>query len=408
MQDTSLEIKHLLAGSPLRDRRTATLVAILFVALLGIGAYNLLWPLYGGAPRMIEAFVIGVLIAVIASGPAILFVWYLDRREHESPLLLAGVALWGAAVSASVSLAFSNTLYGYMLRLAKQSGGKIFGFSAETFTAVVTSPMVEEVVKGAAILILFWLLRSDLHDLRDGMLYGAMVGLGFNAAQYTIFLLNEFAISGTPPFLSLAALQFVFLGINGHFIYSALFGAGFGLARQTRNPTLKWLAPVSGVALAIYANVLANTLGTKVINDLVRALTGSRLLFSETPPQIVWLATAAGTLASQLWAFVLLSIGIYQNEKWEVELIRKQLVSEVNTAVTPLEYALIAADAPFKVRDVPGYAPATAHAIMHAQNELAYRKWQVEQEGGKVEDDELAQAWRARVAQLRENAERLR
>ncbi|MEW5717999.1 MAG: PrsW family glutamic-type intramembrane protease [Chloroflexota bacterium] len=406
MQDTSLEIKHLLAGSPLRDRRTAMLAGILFVALLGFGAYNLLWPFYGGSPRMIEAFVIGALIAMIASGPAILFVWYLDRREHESPLLLAGAALWGAAVSASISLAFSNTLYGYMLRLAKQSGGKIFGFSAETFTSVVTSPLIEEVVKGAAILILFWLLRSDLHDLRDGMLYGAMVGLGFNAAQYTIFLLNEFAISGTPPFLSLAALQFVFLGINGHFIYSALFGAGFGLARQTRNPTLKWLAPVSGVVLAIYANVMANTLGTKVINDLVRALTGNRLFFSETPPQIVWLATAAGTVASQLWAFVLLSIGVYQNEKWEVELIRKQLLSEVNTAVTPLEYALIAADAPFKVRDVPGYLPATAHAIMHAQNELAYRKWQVEQEGGKVEGDELVQAWRARVAQLRESAER--
>ena len=404
MQDTSLEIKNLLAGSPLRHPRNAALAGVLFVALLGIGAYNLLWPLYGGSPRMIQAFVMGALIAMIASGPAILFVWYLDRREHESPLLLAGAALWGAVVSASMSLAFSNTLYGYMLRLAKQSGGKIFGLSAETFTSVLTSPIVEEVVKGLAILVLFWLLRSDLHDLRDGMLYGAMVGLGFNAAQYTIFLLDEFAISGAPPYLSLAALQFVFLGINGHFIYSALFGAGFGLARQTRNPTLKWLAPLGGIALAIYANIMANTLGTKVINDLVRALTGNRLLFAETPPQIVWLAAAAGSLASHFWAFVLLGIGVYQTEKWEIEMIRKQLVGEVNTAVTPLEYALIAADAPFKVRDVPGYSPATAHAIMHAQNELAYRKWQIEQEGGEVEKDELVQAWRAQVVQLRADA----
>ena len=149
---------------------------------------------------------------------------------------------------------------------------------------------------------------------------------------------------------------------------------------------------------------MANTLGTKVINDLVRALTGSRLLFAETPPQIVWLAAAAGSLASHFWAFVLLGIGVYQTEKWEIEMIRKQLVGEVNTAVTPLEYALIAADAPFKVRDVPGYSPATAHAIMHAQNELAYRKWQIEQEGGEVEKDELVQAWRAQVVQLRADA----
>lgn len=404
MHNSSLEMKNLLAGSPLRRPTNAAMAGILFAILLGVGAYNLLWPLYGGAPRMIEAFVLGACIATIASVPAVLLVWFLDRREHESPLLLAGTALWGAVVSASMSLVFNNSLYGYMLQLAKHSGGKILGISPETFTSVLTSPIVEEAVKGVAILVLFWFLRSDLNDLRDGMLYGAMVGLGFNAAQYTIFLLNEFAYSGTPPYWSLAALQFVFLGVNGHFIYSALFGAGFGLARQTRNPTLKWLAPLGGIALAIYANILANTLGTKVINDLARAFTGNRLLFATTPPLIVWLVTAAGTLLSQFWAYVLLSIGVYQTELWEIETIRKQLIGEVNRVVTPLEYTLIAADKPFRVREVPGYAPARAHAIMHAQNELAFRKWQVEEEGGEVEQDELVQAWRAHISELRASA----
>jgi RsiW-degrading membrane proteinase PrsW (M82 family) len=405
MQDTSLEIKHLLAGSPLRRPAYAAAAGVLFAALLGIGAYNLLWALYGGEQRMIEAFVISALIAMLASGPAILFAWYLDRREHESPLLLAGAALWGAVVGASMSLVFNNTLYGYLVHLAKQSGGKILGISAETFTSVLASPVVEEAIKGVAILVLFWLLRSEVKDLRDGMLYGAMVGLGFNATQYSIFLLDAYAYSGIPPFLPLAALQFVFLSVNGHFIYSALFGAGFGLARQTRNPYLKWIAPLGGIALAFYANIMANTLGTKVLNDLARMLTGNRLLLASTPPQIVWLVTAAGTLASQFWAYVLLGIGVYQTEQWEIETIRKQLVSEVNSAVTPLEFALIAADKPFRVRQVPGFSPAVAHAIMHAQNELAYRKWQIEQEGGKVEEDELVQAWRARVTELRASAE---
>lgn len=389
----------------MRHPRNAALVGVLFAALLGVGAYNLLWALYGGEPRMIQAFVVGALIAMLASAPAILFAWYLDRREHESPVLLAGAALWGAVVAASMSLLLNNTLYGYMLQLAKQSGGTILGISAQTFTAVLASPIVEESVKGLAILVLFWLLRSDLKDLRDGMLYGGMVGLGFNATQYAAFLLDEYAYSGVPPFMPLAALQFVFLGINGHFIYSALLGAGFGLARQTRNRHLKWLAPLGGIALAIYANMVANTLGTKVINDLARALTGSRLLFALTPTLTVWLATAAGTLASQFWAYVLLGIGVYQTEQWEIEMIRKQLVGEVNMAVTPFEYALVANDKPFRVRQMPGYPPATARAIMHAQNELAYRKWQVEQTGRPVEEDELVQAWRAQITQLRASAE---
>lgn len=404
MQNTTLEFKHLLAGSPLRRPINAILFGIVLGALLILGAYNLVWPLYGGAPRFIQAFIIGSVIAVLVSIPAVLLVWYLDRREHESPLLLGGAAIWGAVVSASMSLVFSNTLYGYLLRIAKQSGGTILGMSADTFTSVLTSPIVEEIVKGMAILILFWLLRSDFDDLRDGLLYGAMVGLGFNAAQYTIFLLNELAISGTPPYLSLAALQFVFLGVNGHFIYSALLGAGFGLARQTHDPLVKRIAPLGGIVLAIYANILANSLGTKVINDLVRVLTGERLFFATTPPHIVWLASAIGTLASQFWAYVLLAMAIYRSEQWEIETIRQQLFDEINLSVTPEEYTLIEQEMPFKIRNVPGYPPKIAHAIMHAQNELAFRKWHLEAEGYTIAEDELVQAWRERIAQLRASA----
>ncbi len=401
MQNTTLEFKHLLAGSPLRRPINAILFSIVLGALLILGAYNLVWPLYGGAPRFIQAFLIGSVIAVLVSIPAVLLVWFLDRREHESPLLLGGAAIWGAVVSASMSLVFSNTLYGYLLRIAKQSGGTILGMSADTFTSVLTSPIVEEIVKGMAILILFWLLRSDFDDLRDGLLYGAMVGLGFNAGQYTIFLLNEFAISGTPPYLSLAALQFVFLGVNGHFIYSALLGAGFGLARQTHDPLVKRIAPLGGIVLAIYANILANSLGTKVINDLVRALTGERLFFATTPLHIVWLTSAIGTLASQLWAYVFLAIAIYRSEHWEIETIRQQLFDEINVSVTPEEYALIEQETPFTIRNVPGYPPKIAHAIRHAQNELAFRKWHLQTEGYAIEEDELVQAWRERIAQLR-------
>lgn len=404
MQDSSLELKHILAGSPLRRPLNAALFGVLFLVLLVYGAYNLLWPLYGGAPRIIQAFLIGSVIAVVASGPAVLLVWFLDRREHESPWLLAGAAVWGAGVSAGLSLAFSNTLYGYLLRVAKQSGGTILGMSADAFTSAITSPIVEEIVKGIAILILFWLLRSDFDDLRDGLLYGAMVGLGFNAAQYTIFLLNEFALSGTPPYLSLASLQFVFLGVNGHFIYSALFGAGFGLARQTHNRRLKWLAPLGGMMLAVYANVMANTLGTKVINDLARALTDQRLLFAQTPPLIVWATSAAGNIAALLWAYVLLGIAVYTSERWEIETIRKCLFDEVNIAVTPEEYALIEQEAPFRLRTVPGYPPQIAHAILHAQNALAFRKWHLEAAASNIEDDELVQAWRERINQLRAQA----
>ena len=405
MRETSLEMKQLLAESPLRRPAFAGVAAIVFVILFAYGAYNLIWPLYGGAPRMIQAFVISALLAILASVPAIFLLWFLDRREHESPLLLAGAAMWGAVISASLSLVFSNTLYGYMLGVAQRNGGMVLGMSTSAFTSAVTSPIVEEIVKGIAILILFLLLRSDFDDMRDGLLYGAMVGLGFNAAQYTVFLLQEFALSGTPPYLSLGSLHFVFAGVNGHLVYSALLGAGFGLARQTNNRRLKLLAPLGGIALAIYANMMMNTLGSKVINEIVRVFTGERLFFATTPPVIVWVAAAAGNLAAELWAYLLLAIAIYQSEHWEIETIRQHLFGEVNIAVTMEEYEQIQDEKPFRIRRVAGYPPKIAEAIRSAQNELAFRKWHTEQAGKNVEEDDLVNAWRARIAQLRASAE---
>lgn len=401
MQDTSLEIKHLLSGSPLRQPLYAISFGFLLLILFGIGAYNLLWPLYGGAPRILQTFIIGAVIAGLASVPAIGLVWYLDRREHESPLLLTAVALWGAGISAGISSILGAALYGYFLRLAKQTGGNVFGMSAETITSVIAIPIVEEIVKGLAILLIFWLLRADFDDLRDGIIYGAMVGLGFNAAQYTVYLLEEFAATGAAPYFSLSALQFVFLGVNGHFIYSALLGAGFGWARQTHDHRFKLLAPIVGLGLAILANILANSVGTKVINDTARALTGSRLLLASTPALLVWFCTAIGTIASQFWAYILLGVAVIWSEKWEVETIRKYLFGEIGVSVTPDEYVLIERDVSFKGRTVPGYPPKIARAILRSQGELAFRKWHIEEEGGDAEQDELVLAWRADIERRR-------
>lgn len=401
MEDTSLRIKHVLTGSPLRQPAYGVLFLIVIFALLLLGAYNLLWPLYGGAPLIVQTFITGTLVAILVSIPAVAVVWYLDRREHEWPWLLVGAALWGAVVSASMSSLLGSALYGFFLRVAKQAGGSFIGMSAETITTVFATPIVEELIKGMAILVLFWLLRADFDDLRDGLVYGAMVGLGFNAAQYAVNLLDAFIVSGRPPYLGLGALQFVFLGVNGHFIYSALFGAGFGFSRQTHDARLKILAPLGGIVLAILANILANSIGSSLINSIAFALTGERLSLVMTRGYIIWISTALATIAVHFWAYLILGISVLRSEVWEVKTIRDYLFSEVGVSVTPDEYVQIELDAPFQGRVVPGYPKKIAAAILDAQDELAFRKWHVERDGGDVEQDELVQAWRARIAQLR-------
>jgi len=401
VENTTLHVKHALAGSPLRQPVYAIVFLILLGAMLLLGAYNFLWPLYGGAPLILQTFITGSFIAVLFSLPAVAVVWYLDRREHEWPWLLVGAGLWGAVVSASISTLLGSALYGFFLRAVKQTGGTFAGMSAETITTVFATPIVEELIKGIAIVILFGLRRTDFDDLRDGLVYGAMVGLGFNAAQYAVNLLDAFVISGRPPYLGLGALQFVFLGVNGHFIYSALFGAGFGLSRQTHDARIKILAPIGGILLAVLANILANSLGSALLNSIAFALTGERLSLVATRGYIIWIATALATLVTHFWAYIILGFAVMRSEEWEVETIRKYLFGEVGVSVTPDEYVQIELDAPFQGRMVPGYPKKIAAAILDAQDELAFRKWHVEKDGGDAEQDEVVQAWRAHIAQLR-------
>ena len=37
-----------------------------------------------------------------------------------------------------------------------------------------------EIAKALGVLLIFWLLRAEFDNMRDGIVYGALVGLGFN------------------------------------------------------------------------------------------------------------------------------------------------------------------------------------------------------------------------------------
>jgi RsiW-degrading membrane proteinase PrsW (M82 family) len=52
-----------------------------------------------------------------------------------------------------------------------------FGF---TQTILVSAPIVEELAKALGVLLIFWLLRPESDNMRDGIVYGALVGLGFS------------------------------------------------------------------------------------------------------------------------------------------------------------------------------------------------------------------------------------
>jgi hypothetical protein len=83
--------------------------------------------------------------------------------------------------------------------------------------------------------------------------------------------------------------------------------------------------------------------------------------------------------------------------------IRDGLADETEPVVTAAEYAAIEPDHIFKTRCIPGLDRRTSAAIVRAQNELAIRKWRVNQRGHSPETDPVLTAWRAELAQLRQS-----
>jgi hypothetical protein len=119
--------------------------------------------------------------------------------------------------------------------------------------------LLEELAKGTAVLLLFLVMRNEFDDVVDGIVYGAAVGLGFNFMESIAYMTNLYAIF-SPEGVGGVAAGFQWysrqvLGLFfGHATYTALIGAGIGIARQLHSRRQKVIAIVSGFLIAIAAH----------------------------------------------------------------------------------------------------------------------------------------------------------
>lgn len=397
-------IARALVGSPLRRPTYGCLFMVALLILLGIAfvghlAIWILEPL-----PAITVFITTMALATVASIPAVILLWLLDRRERESVWLFAGAVLWGAAISTGVSALLNALGFGFISLGLEVAGGLEGDVLGELLAAALVAPPVEEMAKGLALLVLFWFLRAEFDNLRDGIIYGALVGLGFNIAEVALYVMKGFVETGIAPYGEQFAARFVFLGINGHLLWSALCGAGIGLARQTANGCLKLLAPVGGYCLAVLGHALNNSIGVFVL-ALILVLMGYDLEagFAAIPVGATWFAAAVMNIIVQAFSYIILAILLFLSAQWERAIIRAHLADEVGTpAVTPEEYQEIAQDRLFVgTQRLVRIGGPNARAIANAQNELAFRKWHLAREGGDAATDPLVEAWRTDIARLR-------
>lgn len=202
-----------------RPWRTRSVIGVMGLAAIGV---LLLAGLMAGSD--VESVAVALTVAVV---PAPLFVGLVlltDRFEPEPRRMLAVTFLYGA--TAAVALAGVLNTIGAGLLAGRYDPG-----AAQVLTIVGVAPVVEEVLKGAAVLVVAWRYRPEFTSTVDGLVYSAMVGLGFAVTENVTYYLGALA-AGEEAFAATVVARGV-LSPFAHPLFTAMFGTGLAVAVQS-------------------------------------------------------------------------------------------------------------------------------------------------------------------------------
>lgn len=397
---------RLLTGSPLRRPGICMVIGAALLVVLAFATFIQLSLFTGMPPHIAEVFFRALALSSLLALVPLAVLWFLDRRERETPWLFAAALLWGGCIATALALPFNTAFFRLVDVWVAQNPmvTEMLGPDASLMiTAPISAPIAEEIAKALGVLLLFGLLRAEFDNMRDGIVYGALVGVGFNWFEAALYEVQGYAQHGAAPFGVQLGARYALFGLGGHAMFSAIFGASLGLAMQTRRRWLRILAPLAGLILAIAAHMLNNAL------PLFGALAGAAA--DEPPPEsepisdIGFLdAFAIGSLI-QLTIFIpfflIMALALWRSGVWERRVIREELADEVGRTVSADEYRDIVGDRMLRTRRIDRMHPRASAALVNAQHELAFRKRRVRDEGGDAERDGLVAGWREDVRRLR-------
>ncbi|MEB3321759.1 MAG: PrsW family intramembrane metalloprotease [Synechococcaceae cyanobacterium] len=402
-----------LHGSPLGQPRIARFAAVILAVLVEVSTGVIVkTDVMRLAPEARSVFLAALGWSALLAIPPLAVLWFLDRRERESIWLYVVMFLWGALIATALSSPLKNLLLpeGNPLFLLRPDLGDLLGPGLRrTLVALLSTPVIEEVAKGIGVLLAFQLLKAEFDSVRDGFVYGALVGVGFNLMESAFYVADAYAATGVAPWWQYLALHHSLFGFGGHVLYTGLFGMGLGLARQTVRPWLHWLAPVATWLGGLTAHLIGNLMALLTI--LLAFIATGRGLMPAAPTLGVspsdpafWVLLVSGSYISIFWAFpflVIAGVMLWQSGVWERRVIRDELEDEHEPVITGEEYDGILRDRIFRTRRVAAATPHQAHLIVRAQNELAIRKWRLRHMGEAIETDPLVASWREELGRLR-------
>ena len=185
-------------------------------------------------------FLIGLTVAIFPVPIYVTLVLWLDRYEPEPPLMLATAFFWGALVAVFFAIIINSLGVEVVLLLSSESIANFYGM-------VLSAPVVEETTKALALFALFFWRRDEFDGVTDGIVYAALIGLGFamteNVKYYAEAVIAHNAVG-----------VFIVRGLFSPFahpLFTGMTGVGLGLAAQSDRRLTKFVAPAFGLLAAV-------------------------------------------------------------------------------------------------------------------------------------------------------------
>lgn len=320
--------------------------------------------------------ILSLFLGVVPAFVYAAFVYWLDRYEKEPILLLGGVFIWGAVIAAGGAFIL-NTLFGISIFLVTGSET-----ATNLATGSISAPLVEESLKGLAVLSVFLIFRREFDSILDGIVYAGIAALGFAATENSFYIYSYgYQESGFEGILTLACIRNVIVGWQ-HPFYTAFIGIGLAVARLNRNSLVKVAAPIAGWSLAVITHAFHNTFAT-VLNSPEGFVLGT--VFDWTG----W-----------FFMFVLIVIAIFREQHSLKKHLREEAENGVisktqyDTACSALLMSLARMNSLFSGRY------GKTHRFYHLCAELAHKKRQREILGEESGNTALIQQIRHELAQL--------
>jgi RsiW-degrading membrane proteinase PrsW (M82 family) len=278
-----------------------------------------------------EGWVLSWLLLLLYALPVFLLVYFLDLYEREPISLVIGAFLWGAVAATTLAI-LANIGWGAVI--ARSLDPDV----AARWVPALTAPWTEEIVKAAGVVLIYLIARSEIDDIMDGFVYGALVGLGFAVIENVFYFIAVFG-GETEGVLVGFFLRVIASGLYGHVLYTGLSGIGIAYFVTRRGE-------------ASFGKRLGVAIGLFVLAMVAHFLWNSPLMdfFPEPPFEgvefvQVLLATAVKGLPFLAFLLVMVRLARRRENRW----LRAALAGEVGKEGI-LEEEMAMLDSPRKRR----------------------------------------------------------